>query len=424
MSRSGLFALVDCNHFYAACERVFRPDLRHRPVVVLSNNDGCVVARSPEARALGIPMGVPVFQVRSLIRRHGVAVFSSNYALYADLSARVMQILEGLAPRVEVYSIDEAFLDLSGFGGRDLEGFGRELRETVGRWTGIPTCVGIAPTKTLSKLANALAKADAGAGGVMLLQDPRQREAALARMPVTAVWGVGRRLGARLQAAGIDTAGQLARAEPGWIRRRFSVVLERTVRELRGESCLDLDPGDEARQQVLCSRSFGERITCKGRMREAVSTYVARAAEKLRQDDRLARQVSVFIQTALYREDEPRYARTATGALAEPSRDIRVLSRLALELLDGIWKEGHAYAKAGVLLADLHAPGTWQSDLFAPAGDTARSDELMRVMDRINGQGRGRVWLAGQGMQRPWAMRRAHLSPAYTTRWDALPRVR
>ncbi|MFP4682328.1 MAG: translesion error-prone DNA polymerase V subunit UmuC [Ectothiorhodospira sp.] len=423
MSRAAVFALVDCNHFYAACERLFRPDLRHRPVVVLSNNDGCVVARSPEARALGIPMGVPVFQVRSLIRRHGVAVFSSNYALYADLSARVMHTLEGLAPRVEVYSIDEAFLDLSGLGERDLEAFGREVRETVGRWTGIPTCVGIAPTRTLGKLANALAKRDPEAGGVVMLNDIRAQAAVFSTWPVSGVWGVGRRLETRLQALGIHTVAQLAQADPGWIRRRFSVVLERTVRELQGEPCLAFAPDAGARQQILCSRSFGERITCKARMREAVSTYVARAAEKLRRDDRLARRVSVSIQTPLYREDEPRYAQTATGTLAEPSRDTRVLSRLALELLDGLWREGLSYARAGVMLADLHAPGTWQADLFAPAGDTARGEALMRVMDRINGQGRGRVWLAGQGMQRPWASR-ARLSPGYTTCWDALPRVR
>ncbi|MCG5525961.1 translesion error-prone DNA polymerase V subunit UmuC [Ectothiorhodospira haloalkaliphila] len=418
-----MFALVDCNHFYAACEQLFRPDLRDRPVVVLSNNDGCVVARSPQAKALGIAMGVPAFQIRALLRHHQVAVFSSNYALYADLSARVMRTLEGLAPRVEVYSIDEAFLDLSGLGHRDLEAFGCEVRERVRQWTGIRTCVGIAPTKTLSKLANALAKRDAGGTGVVILGDVRQRSAFFSRMPVSEVWGVGRRLASRLQALGIHTVGQLAQADPGWIRQHFSVVLERTVRELRGEACLAFAPDAEARQQILCSRSFGEQITARQPMREAVSTYVARAAEKLRQDDRLARQVSVFIQTPLYRHDAPRYARTATGTLAEPSRDTRDLNRLALSLLDMLWRDGFSYAKAGVMLADLYAPGQWQTDLFAESRDTARSDALMQVMDQINGQGRGRVWMAGQGIRRFWAMKRGKLSPAYTTSWDGLPRV-
>jgi DNA polymerase V len=242
-----MFALVDCNHFYAACEQLFRPDLRDRAVVVLSNNDGCVVARSPQAKALGIAMGVPAFQIRSLLRQHRVAVFSSNYALYADLSARVMQTLEGLAPQVEVYSIDEAFLDLHGLRHRDLEAFGHEVRETVQQWTGIRTCVGIAPTKTLSKLANALAKGDPGTGGVVMLSDVRQPIPVFSRLPVSEVWGVGRRLEARLQALGIHTVAQLAQADPGWIRQRFSVVLERTVRELRGEACLEFAPDSEAR---------------------------------------------------------------------------------------------------------------------------------------------------------------------------------
>jgi DNA polymerase V len=418
-----MFALVDCNHFYAACEQLFRPDLRGRAVVVLSNNDGCVVARSPQAKALGIAMGVPAFQIRSLLRRHQVAVFSSNYALYADLSARVMQTLEGLAPQVEVYSIDEAFLDLDGLQHRDLEAFGHEVRETVQQWTGIRTCVGIAPTKTLSKLANAMAKRDPGTGGVVVLSDIRQQLAVFSMLPVSKVWGVGRRLEARLQALGIHTVAQLAQSDPGWIRQHFSVVLERTVRELRGEACLEFAPDSEARQQIICSRSFGEQITCKHRMREAVSTYVARAAEKLRQDDRLARQVSVFIQTPLYRDDLPRYARTATGTLVEPSRDTRDLNRLALTVLDELWRDGFAYAKAGVMLSDLYAPGQWQTDLFAQPRDTQRSDALMQVMDQINGQGRGRVWLASQGIHQPWVMKRGRLSPAYTTCWSDLLRV-
>src|SRR5690554_2745934 len=302
------FALVDCNNFYASCERLFRPDLNGRPIVVLSNNDGCIVARSAEAKALGIKMGAPYFQIQRFLEQQGVEVFSSNYALYADISARVMTTLEEMAPRVEVYSIDEAFLDLTGVDHIiELDCFGRQVRETVGRYTGITVCVGIAPSKTLAKLANHAAKKWHATGGVVDLRDKARQRKLMSLLPVDEVWGVGRKLTQRLQSDGIKTVLDLADAQPKSIRQQYSVVLERTVRELNGESCLDLEEVTPVKQQIVCSRSFGERVTDRGVMREAVSEYAARAAEKLRIEGRTAKRVSLFMRTNRFNSHEPQY---------------------------------------------------------------------------------------------------------------------
>src|SRR5690554_2352753 len=280
------FALVDCNNFYASCEKLFRPDLANVPVVVLSNNDGCVVARSKEAKDLGIKMAVPLYQVKDLLQRHNIKTFSSNYALYADISSRVMRVLESLAPQVEVYSIDEAFLDLTGVSSiQSLEAFGQHVKQSVLQWVGIHVCVGIAPTKTLAKLANHAAKKYPATGGVVDLSQRERQQKLLAITPVTDVWGVGRRLGKRLDMMGIKTALDLAKCVPATIRNSFSIVLERTVRELNGESCLDLEELPPTKQQIMCSRSFGSRITTFEQMSEAIAQYTARAAEKLRQEN-------------------------------------------------------------------------------------------------------------------------------------------
>jgi len=419
------FALVDCNNFYASCERLFRPDLKQRPVVVLSNNDGCVVARSPEAKALGIKMGVPLFQIQHLIRRHQVAVFSSNYALYADISARVMSILEMLAPEVEVYSIDEAFLDLSGVDhAMPLENLGQQIRSTVRQWTGISVCVGIAPTKTLAKLANHAAKRYPATGGVVNLMDPERQRRLLALMPVEEVWGIGRRLCKRLQAEGIETALDLANADPDQIRQRYSVVLERTLRELNGESCLALEAVAPAKKQIICSRSFGQRITTLQAIREAICLYTSRAAEKLREEQRCARSVTLFMRTNRFNPDEPQHMPSLTAELPEPTDDTRELVAVAMRLLKSCWRDGYRYMKAGVMLSDFYDAAVYQPGLFDEADTRARARTLMSVLDRINRSGRGRLFLARQGTQSPWAMKREHLSPAYTTRWDELPVVR
>ncbi|WP_438941488.1 translesion error-prone DNA polymerase V subunit UmuC [Marinomonas transparens] len=420
-----VFALVDCNNFYASCEKLFRPDLKDTPVVVLSNNDGCVVARSREAKLLGIKMGVPVFQIKSEMQRHGILAFSSNYALYADLSSRVMRTLEEMAPRVEVYSIDEAFLDLTGIESAiSLFEFGQQVRERIGHWIGITVCVGIAPTKTLAKLANHAAKKYPATQGVVDLTNPDRQRRLLALVQVDDVWGVGRRLSKRLNALGITTALDLANASPRAIRDQFSVVLERTVRELNGESCIELEEIPPTKKQIVCSRSFGIKVTQFELLREAVCEYATRATEKLRKEQQQAKVLTVFIRTSPFKDNEPQYSNSASGELLIPSCDTRDFIELANHLLKRIWKDGFRYAKAGVMLSDFYDPGMFQPGLFDDVSTRSNSQQLMSVLDTINQSGAGKVFFAGQGTKKDWSMKREHLSPAYTTRWDQLPRVK
>nr|UVK71101.1 RumB [Proteus mirabilis] len=420
-----VFALVDCNNFYASCEKLFRPDLKDTPVVVLSNNDGCVVARSREAKLLGIKMGVPVFQIKAEMQRHGILAFSSNYALYADLSSRVMRTLEEMAPRVEVYSIDEAFLDLTGIESAiSLVEFGQQLRERIGHWIGITVCVGIAPTKTLAKLANHAAKKYPATQGVVDLTNPDRQRRLLALVPVDDVWGVGKRLSKRLNALGIITALDLANASPRAIRDQFSVVLERTVRELNGESCIELEEIPPTKKQIVCSRSFGAKVTQFELLREAVCEYATRATEKLRKEQQQAKVMTVFIRTSPFKDNEPQYSNSASGELLIPSCDTRDFIELANHLLKRIWKDGFRYAKAGVMLSDFYDPGMFQPGLFDDVSTRSNSQQLMSVLDTINQSGAGKVFFAGQGTKKDWSMKREHLSPAYTTRWDQLPRVK
>ena len=420
-----VFALVDCNNFYASCEKLFRPDLKDTPVVVLSNNDGCVVARSREAKLLGIKMGVPVFQIKSEMQRHGILAFSSNYALYADLSSRVMRTLEEMAPRVEVYSIDEAFLDLTGIeSALSLVEFGQQVRERIGHWIGITVCVGIAPTKTLAKLANHAAKKYPATQGVVDLTNPDRQRRLLALVPVDDVWGVGKRLSKRLNALGITTALDLANASPRAIRDQFSVVLERTVRELNGESCIELEEIPPTKKQIVCSRSFGVKVTQFELLREAICEYATRATEKLRKEQQQAKVLTVFIRTSPFKDNEPQYSNSASGELLIPSCDTRDFIELANHLLKRIWKDGFRYAKAGVMLSDFYDPGMFQPGLFDDVSTRSNSQQLMSVLDTINQSGAGKVFFAGQGTKKDWSMKREHLSPAYTTRWDQLPRVK
>ncbi|QLU52880.1 translesion error-prone DNA polymerase V subunit UmuC [Citrobacter sp. RHBSTW-00696] len=420
-----VFALVDCNNFYASCEKLFRPDLKDTPVVVLSNNDGCVVARSREAKLLGIKMGVPVFQIKSEMQRHGILAFSSNYALYADLSSRVMRTLEEMAPRVEVYSIDEAFLDLTGIESAiSLVEFGQQVRERIGHWIGITVCVGIAPTKTLAKLANHAAKKYPATQGVVDLTNPDRQRRLLALVPVDDVWGVGKRLSKRLNALGITTALDLANASPRAIRDQFSVVLERTVRELNGESCIELEEIPTTKKQIVCSRSFGAKVTQFELLREAVCEYATRATEKLRKEQQQAKVMTVFVRTSPFKDNEPQYSNSTSGELLIPSCDTRDFIELANHLLKRIWKDGFRYAKAGVMLSDFYDPGMFQAGLFDDISTRSNSQQLMSVLDTINQSGAGKVFFAGQGTKKDWSMKREHLSPAYTTRWDQLPRVK
>lgn len=419
-----VFALVDCNNFYASCEKLFRPDLKHTPVVVLSNNDGCIVARSKEAKALGIKMGVPLFQIQDEIKQHGIVCFSSNYALYADLSNRVMTILEEEAPRLEVYSIDEAFMDLTGVNNvMDLLAFGQQVKAKVDQWTGITVGVGIAPTKTLAKLANHAAKKYPATGSVVDLMDPDRQKRLLALVDVSDVWGVGRRTTAKLKTRGIHTALDLANADPKSIRSEFSVVLERTIRELNGVSCLDLELVRPTKQQIICSRSFGHKVTDKRELREAIAKYTTRAAEKLRGEKRFCRVVSVFVRTSPFIPNEPQYSKTLSAELPNPTDDTRDLLEVADVLFRRIYRSGYRYAKGGVMLADFYEHGAFQQDLFQADNTKINSKALMSVVDKINHSGLGKVFFASQGVSPQWSMKREHLSPAYTTRWDELPKV-
>lgn len=422
-----IFALVDCNNFYASCERVFNPALERRPIVVLSNNDGCVIARSNEAKALGISMGVPFFKVRRIVERHDVAVFSSNYALYGDMSRRVMAVLAGLVPRLEVYSIDEAFLDLPGLGAKELSELGRHIRRTVRQWTGIPVSVGIAPSKTLAKAANALAKRDLLRQGVCDLCDPQGREAALAHLAVEEIWGIGARSGERLRALGIATARQLRDSDPAAMRRHFGLVMERIIWELRGVSCLALTDIRPPRQQIITSRSFGVRVTSYRDLAEAISHFVSRAAEKLRSQGDNAQALQVFVRTSPFNPGESFYQNAATLLLPIPTQDTSVLIRHALQALKQIYRRGYRYQKAGIMLLDLVPASEAQSSLFAAAGEreAAKSHALMHTLDEINRRmGSGTLRFAAEGTRQRWRGAAARCSPAYTTRWEDLPLVR
>ncbi|SFN30659.1 DNA polymerase V [Izhakiella capsodis] len=419
-----MFALVDVNAFYASCEAVFRPDLRGLPIVVLSNNDGCVIARSAEAKKLNIKMGAPYFLMRDIIRRHRVQVFSSNYALYADMSHRVMSTLEEMAPALEMYSIDEAFLNLSGVRNCiNLEVFGHQIRQRIQRETHLAVGVGIAQTKTLAKLANYAAKKYRGTGSVVDLSNVDRQRKLMALVPVNEVWGVGLRISKKLEAMGISTALDLADASAWTIRKSFNVVLERTVRELRGEPCLALEEVP-TKQQIVCSRSFGARITDYESMRQAVCAYAERAAEKLRGESQYCKYISVFIRTNPHISGETFYGNQASEKLLTPSNDTRDIIGVAVKCLDRIWIEGHRYMKAGVMLGDFYSHGVAQFQLFDDNAPRADCNALMQVVDGINQSGKGKLWFAGQGIQKHWAMKRERLSPAYTTRYSDLPVVR
>ena len=421
-----MFALCDVNSFYASCETVFRPDLKGRPVVVLSNNDGCVIARSPEAKPF-VKMGEPYFKQKDMFRRHGIIAFSSNYELYADMSNRVMTTLEELSPRCEIYSIDEAFCDLTGVRNcRDLTDFGREIRETVLRRTHLTVGVGIAQTKTLAKLANHAAKQwQRQTGGVVDLSNLERQRKLMALLPVDEVWGVGRRISKKLEAMGIKTVLQLADTDIRFIRKHFNVVLERTVRELRGEPCLGLEEFAPVKQEIVCSRSFGHRISTYEEMRQSICLYASRAAEKLRGEHQYCRFISAFVKTSPFALNEPYYGNSASVKLLTPTQDSRDIITAATKCLDAIWRDGHRYQKAGVMLGDFYSQGVAQLNLFDDNAPRKNSGKLMEVLDHLNAKnGRGTLYFAGQGIQTTWQMKREMLSPRYTTRYSDLLEVR
>lgn len=424
-------ALIDGNNFYVSCERVFDPKLEGRPVVVLSNNDGCVIARSNEAKALDIGMAVPIHKVKDVIRKQRVAVLSSNYTLYGDMSRRMMTVIGQFSPRQEVYSIDESFLDLSGLGTVDLTAHAQQLRHRVRQWVGIPTCVGIATTKTLAKLANRAAKKRPEYRGVCDWSRLSVGELGrvLATFEVRDVWGIGHRLTPLLAGMNIRTAADLMGADAASLRQHFGVVMERTVRELRGVPCVHLDEVTADRKQIVSSRSFGRMTASLSDLEESVTQYTGRAAEKLRRQNGLCSRLQVFLETSIFRPGEPQHHPRAMVQLSKPSSDSLYLTNAALAGLRRIYKPGYRYSKAGVMFAEIQPATVRQVMLFdeeepGTSHETARS-RLMAVMDTLNRKmGPGTLRIASAGTDNPWAMRREFVSPAYTTRWDELPVVR
>ena len=418
------FALVDCNNFYCSCERLFRPDLDGKPLVVLSNNDGCVVARSNESKALGVKMGEPWFKLKKLAAEKGVIAFSSNYALYADISNRVMSILTQYSPVQEVYSIDESFLDLGGF--RDVRERAYEIRRAVLQNTGITVCVGIGPSKTLAKLANHVAKKHPRSKGVFdfCVLTRSQQTNVLANMEVGDVWGVGRKLSTALTDVGIDTACKLRDADIPQLRAKFGVVMEKTARELGGVACLELEEIAPPKKQIVSSRSFGNAVTELADLADAIAHFISNASSKLRAQKSVAGLLQVFIITDRFRPERPQYSPTISIPLTTPSSDSLVLNRFAALGLEQIFRHGYEYKKAGVILADIRSSSMVQEDLFA-VHDNEYSASLMKVLDDLNGRyGRGTLKISSDGSKRAWAMRADKKSPSYTTDWEQVARCR
>lgn len=419
-------ALIDVNNFYVSCERVFNPKLINIPVVVLSNNDGCAVARSNEVKALGVGMGTPWFKFKELAEKHGIKALSSNYALYADMSNRVMSILREFSPDQEVYSIDESFLDLSEFKSLDLIRYGQQMRQRILKWTGLPVCVGIASTKTLSKLANHCAKKRPAFNGVCNFNamSVNELENLLSQIEVGEIWGVGRKLAPKLQALGYNTVLDLKRANAEALRQQFSVVMQKTIHELNGIVCFEMEEISPLKKQIVSSRSFGHAVYDFNSLAESITLYMSRAAEKLRKQQSYAGSVYVFIRTSEFKPDQPYYSNGMTIPMPTPTDDTRQLANVALWGLKQLYQPNFKYAKAGVMLSELVPAVGLQTDLFSQVQVSPKSKALMAAMDKINRKmGNESIKLASEGFTRPWKMKQENKSPSYTTKWEEIPSV-
>ncbi|MDP2178798.1 Y-family DNA polymerase [Methylicorpusculum sp.] len=427
MAAQTRIALVDCNNFYVSCERVFRPDLTLKPVAVLSNNDGCIVARSPEVKALGIKMGTPVYQISRLIKQHHITLFSSNYTLYADMSARVMTLLESFSPTLEVYSIDESFLDLTGICDKDPLAYGQDIRRTIVQNTGVPVCIGMGPTKTLAKLANYAAKKWPKTAGVVDLADTERRAKLMRQVPVNEIWGIGTRLAQRLNTLNIVTAWDLANQPVDRIQAQFNIVVARTVMELNGIACLMIDDVVADKQQIVCSRSFKRRLTEEDELAEALAEFCSRAAEKLRNQHSVTGSISVFIRTNPHNAQEPYYQRSASMILPQATQDTRLLVRAAKQLLKSLFKAGYRYQKCGVQLSDIRpATQPGQDDLFLydDQNHTNNAAVLMDTVDQINRRFHKAITVAATGLGQRWQVSINNKSSRYTTEWSELAQVK
>jgi len=417
-------ALIDCNNFYVSCERVFNPALKRKPVIVLSNNDGCVIARSQEVKDLGIKMGVPWFKVQNLARHHKIIVFSSNYTLYADMSNRVMKIISEFAPNQEVYSIDECFLDLTGFKHLGLTDYGQRIRSTINRLVGLPVCVGVGASKTLAKLANHIAKKCSIFDSVCNLNEITQDTLDLlfSKIKVGEVWGVGRCIEKKLAKLGVNTAFDLKQSSPQALRKQFSVLMERTIRELNGESCIPLEEIAPLKKKLVCSRGFGIPVSSLSELSEAVITYATRVAEKLRRQRSVTAMVYVFIQTDPFKKKDRQYNPGRLIHLTNPTDDTRILINAVLTGLKSIYKPGFSYKKAGVVLDDLLPFSQHQKSLFDDKEAQAHSEFLMQAIDEINDtMGSGTIKFFGEGLKKQWRAKAEKKTRCYTTRIDEIP---
>ena len=422
MATDTVFALVDCNNFFVSCERLFRPDLEGRPVVVLSNNDGCIIARSNEAKALGIAMGAPYFQNRAFIERQGVEVFSSNYALYGDMSQRVMSLLQQLEPEVEIYSIDEAFIRLPASTAEGLVNRALRLRLRIKQDVGMPVSIGLGPTRTLAKIANRIAKKNPALQGVFDLTACADLDRLLAGIPTGDIWGIGRRHTEMLRQQGVFSALDLKSRDDQWLRRHLSVTGLRTAMELRGIPCIAMDQAPVPRKSVICSRSFRKPVSSLSDLGEAISCHVSTAAEKLRAEGLAATNLHVYMRTSPHRPDLPQHAASLLVRLPQPTASTPALITAALRGLQQIFQPGHGYQKAGVMLTELTSGAMIQQSLFHRPLREDRA--VMAALDAVNQRwGRDTLHYASSGLDRPWRMSQDRKSPAYTTRWDELPVV-
>ena len=418
-TKKNKIALVDCNSFYVSCERLFNPKIQKKAVVVLSNNDGCVISRSREAKDLGIKMGEPYFKVKELVKKNKVEVYSSNYALYGDISRRVMKVLKTFSPKVEIYSIDEAFIDLSFIDEKGVEDYGREIRSRVLKWTGIPTSVGIASTKTLSKVANHIAKKEK-AGVIYLNTNIDER---LKKFPIEDVWGVGKQLSKFYHKNNISNAYDLKNVSNTWVKKGTNVLGAKTAMELRGIPCIGLQIDQEKRKNCCVSRSFGRKVQDLNELEESVITHCLNAAEKIRADDQIAKTITVFIRTSPFDKNRRYYSNSKTIDLAIPTSNSIELIKNAVKALTDIYKYGYAYQKAGIILSGLKDANQNDQNLLTPLLEN-KSKKLMKAIDYTNTKyGRYAISIAQAGLSKGWKMRREHSSKIDTASFDSLPKI-
>ena len=415
-------ALIDCNNFYASCERIFNPKLIGKPIVVLSNNDGCIIARSKEAKKLGIKMGEPYFKAKNIIEKNKVEVFSSNYSLYGDISQRVMETLSSFSSEVEIYSIDEAFLGLNGFENYELKTYCNHIRQTINKWVGIPVSIGVGPTKTLSKIANNLAKKNSNYKGVCILENKIEIKKALNETSIEDVWGIGRRLSIFLKKYNIDTAHHFSEMDRGWIRKNMGVVGEKTYLELNGVSCLDLDLVPSDKQSCCVSRSFSRPIEKLFDLEESISTYGSRVSEKIREEGLVAESMSIFVLTNHFNRREKQYSNSIKLHLPFPTNNSIKIVKRSLEGIRKIYRPGYKYKKAGIILYGLSRQNVTKGLLDY---DREASDSIMQTIDKINNRYGGEtIKIASEGIKKIWKMKRENVSPCYTTRFDELVEVK